>query len=634
MSSTEVRRDRRAIAVSIKTWTEVNEGVLSETDAATFKKRMESINLYARGFSLKKITQITNIESKDLYRFLDRCEAGNRDGTENGWRGIIPRGRLGTSKSSKTDQNRLGHANQFNQFLSCNPEIKQNLEFLAKDGKRAGEKGPKRKLSVQQIKAELIKDCRQAGFTASDYPLNIASHAYGSIRRFVAMVRGQMLSASSVGTVSTLPILRRYFQRLEADGHWKDVCCTVELPSPTDRGVYYLPIERLWLIPVLETKSTAALGYSIAYGTNYSGGDLIRGCRSAALPWVPLELTAKGLKYCENGGFPSGVDERLAYVCSDEILLDNHKGHLSDFSIEQIHRTLGATPVYGSINNPNARACAEGFFARIEEEVFHRLPSSIGSTEKNRDIKNPTKNAIKYHITDLHIREIAEVALAHYNSESPPGSSLSRIELLQRYVADPRSLVRRIPLEERNQIRLYDLELEWTIKGNIEKGIRPHCYYLESRYTNPVIAASYGLIGKKLKVYGYSGDIRTFDASFESGASAGTLLCERRFRNTPHSVQTRKHANASRRTGSHQPNSMGDEIAGFKEALTTKAPTSKFAATELARINAEARENLQRQKSLGATLQNVTKEPEENEHQTQGRSNNWDDKLSKLGTQF
>jgi putative transposase len=633
MSSRIRYRDRRTIAISIANWVGVDEGAFCDSDAEIFRKRKESINLYARSFSLGEIKKVTQIKPKDLYRFLDRCEAQNADGRLNGWRGIIPRERIVQSCNRRDDnQARLGHANQFQQFLINNPEIKNNLESLATCGRRVGEKGPKRKLPVQTINSELISLCRAAGLSAADYPLNVASLAYGAIRRFVAQVRGRDFGKSgAVGGVSNLPLVTRCYQRLEADGHWKDIICTVELPSPTGRGVYYLPIERLWLIPVLETQSTAALGYAIAYGANYSGGDLVRAIRAATLPWIPLELTAKGLRYCANGGFPSGLDEQLAFVCADEILLDNHKGHLSDYAVGQIHRTLGATPVFGAIDNPNARACAEGFFSKLEEMVFHTLPNSTGSTSRNRDIKNPAENAVKYKITDQHIHEIAEVALARYNSECPPGSSLSRVEILQRYVRDPRSLVRRIPSEEREQIRLYDLELVLKIKGNVENGIRPHVYFLESRYTNPVIASSYGLIGKHLRAYGYSGDIRTFDAYFESGASAGTVLCERRFRSTTHSLLTRKHSNASRRTGGHRPNSMGDDIAGYRESLTAKAPKSKSAATELARFNAESRENLRRK---GGKNEPNVQEIRDNKATRTDDTGDWTDGLSKLGTQF
>lgn len=627
-------RDRRAIAVSIADWVSVDEGAFADTEAAIFRKRKEAISLYARSFSLSEIRKVTQIKAKDLYRFLDRCATQDTDGRANGWRGIIPNKRIVQNRSRKNDDHaRLGHANQFQQFLINNPEIKKNLESLATCGRRIGEKGPKRKLAVQTIKSELMNLCRAAGLSVADYPLNVASNAYGAILRFVAQVREENFAKSAVaGNVSNLPLVTRCYQRLEADGHWKDIICTVELPSPTGRGVYYLPIERLWLIPILETQSTAALGYSIAYGANYSGGDLVRAIRAATLPWTPLELTAEGLRYCQNGGFPSGLDEELAYVCADEILLDNHKGHLSNFAIQQIHRTLGATPVYGSIENPNARACAEGFFSKLEEMVFHTLPSSTGSTLKNRDIKNPAENAVKYKITDQHIHEIADVALARYNAECPPGSSLSRVEILQRYVRDPLSLVRRIPREERDWIRLYDLELEFKIKGNAENGTRPHAYFLESRYTNPIIASSYGLIGKTLRAYGYSGDIRTFEAYFESGAAAGTILCERRFRGTPHSVLTRKHSNASRRTGGHRPNSMGDDIAGYRESLVTKAPKSKTAATELARLNAEFRENLRQgrcakgEKGVPEIPDSVSKSPE--------KAGDWAEELSKLGTQF
>lgn len=263
MTSFGTRRDRRQIAVSIENWIEVEDRVLSNTDAKRFRQRKEAILLYVRGFRLKQIHEIKQISAKDLYRFLDRCEAPHSDGRPNGWRGIIPDERVVKSRHEKVnDESRLGHANQFSHFLSTYPEIKSTLNFLTIYGKRDGERGPKRKLSVKQIHHELIKECRKIGLTVADYPLNVASEAYGSVRRFVVKARTEIAGNSVVaGGVSSLPLVTRCYQRLEADGHWKDVACTIELPSPTGRGFYYLPIDRLWIIPVLESQSTSALGY-------------------------------------------------------------------------------------------------------------------------------------------------------------------------------------------------------------------------------------------------------------------------------------------------------------------------------------------------------------------------------------
>ena len=579
------RRDRREVAAEIGDWVSVDADSLDSDDAAKYLKRSSAISLYASGQSLDAIRAETGIGSKELYRFLDRCHADHADGRPWGWRALLPRTHVFLRSSGTVSENeRRGYANLFTEFLKRFPAIRDNLLSLSRSGLRVGEKGVKRALSIRKITQKMHEDCRQAGLTINEYPLSVENGAYGSVRLFVNSVRQQHAGGKlPAGGLSDLSTVTHCYQRAEADGHWKDLICTVEMPSPTSRGVYYLPIERLWLVPVIESHSTAVLGYSIAYGRNYSGADLVQAVRASIVPWTPKD----GLSYSVGGGFPSGIDG-LAFICVDELLLDNHRGHLSIETVGQLHKTLGATPVYGSIDNQNCRACAEGFFNQIET-VLRELPSSTGSSPKDKPVLDPTANAVKYGITDERIQEIAEQTIAKYNSGKPPGSSLSRIEILQRYVNDPRSLVRRIPIAQRQEIGLYDIVLELVIRGNEAQGVRPHVYWLESRYTNPVIASNYALIGMKIKAYAFANDIRKLKAFFSSGADAGELLCERRFRGTPHSVTTRKHANASRRTGGHKSDSSGDDIGAFTSSLVQKAPKSKAAATELARIKAEQR---------------------------------------------
>lgn len=627
------RRDRREVARAAEDWVEVNEKTLPEKEASVFEKRADAIRFYLAGGSLEQIKKDFSLSTKELYRYLDRCETESPDGSPYGWRGLLFGQRILPRKISKKDQSlRLGHANEFAQFLSRFPNIRENLISLAKTGRKVDEKGPNRKLSVMKIKEKMIADCWENGLTIRDYPLSTESEGYGAVRRFVIAARRDHAGGKfPAGGISDLPPVLRCYQRVELDGHKKDVICTVELPSPTSRGVYYLPIERLWLIPLIESKSTAALGYSIAYGLNYSTSDLIKAIRSSIFPWKPMELTAPNLRYPDGGGFPTGLDEKLAFVCIDEILLDNHKAHLSSSSESELHRVLGATPVYGSIDNQNARALAEGFFLEFER-VLQLLPSATGSDPKNRPVSNPTKNAIKFKITDQHIHEIAEITLARYNIEKPPGSSLSRVELLQRYVNDPRQLVRRIPNALRESIELYDTELVLPIKGDEKNNIRPYVYWEGSRYDNSVIASSYGLIGQKLFAYTFSGDIRKLKAYFKSGADAGVLICERRFQQTPHSLTTRKHANASRRAKKHRPDSTGDDIAGYTNSIINTAPKSKKAATEAARLKAELRTFAAQKKDRGNNALNGDGQGEQKEKRRS--TNSWMERVKKIGTRF
>lgn len=85
-----IRRDRREMASAVNSWVTVDDDKLDPDSSQKFLKRKSAIQLYAGGASLRQITEETGISSKELYRFLDRCEAVGEDGRLNGWRGILP----------------------------------------------------------------------------------------------------------------------------------------------------------------------------------------------------------------------------------------------------------------------------------------------------------------------------------------------------------------------------------------------------------------------------------------------------------------------------------------------------------------------------------------------------------------
>ena len=166
MSGEEVRRDRRRIEASIDDWVKVSPETMSPDDAIIFDRRRSAIELYAGGASLKQITAETSIKAKDIYRFLDRCEVVNGDGRKNGWRGIIPNGHvMPRRRTEKRLKDRVGHANEFAQFLANFPQILANLQGLTLNGWRPDEKGPKRKLSIMSIKEKIHEDCKRAGLS-------------------------------------------------------------------------------------------------------------------------------------------------------------------------------------------------------------------------------------------------------------------------------------------------------------------------------------------------------------------------------------------------------------------------------------------------------------------------------------
>lgn len=143
-----VRRDRREVAVAVNSWITVDDGNLDPDSAQVFLRRKNAIELYARGASLRQVTEETGIGSKELYRFLDRCETIGEDGRLNGWRGIVPNSHVMPRQRNDLLDVRIGHSNKFALLISKHPTIRESLESLALNGYRPGEKGVKRELRI------------------------------------------------------------------------------------------------------------------------------------------------------------------------------------------------------------------------------------------------------------------------------------------------------------------------------------------------------------------------------------------------------------------------------------------------------------------------------------------------------
>ena len=128
------------------------------------------------------------------------------------------------------------------------------------------------------------------------------------------------------------------------------------------------------------------MGYSVSARENYDHFSVLEAVKNSIMPHKMVELPY-GLKYPDNGGFPSTAYEESKWAIFDTIMLDNAKSHLSHDVISILTEELGCCMHFGSVAMPESREIVERLFETIEKNGFHRLPSTTGSNINDKKRK-------------------------------------------------------------------------------------------------------------------------------------------------------------------------------------------------------------------------------------------------------
>ncbi|WP_318766121.1 hypothetical protein [Lactiplantibacillus carotarum] len=148
-----------------------------------------------------------------------------------------------------------------------------------------------------------------------------------------------------------------------------------------------IEISRIWILVIIDVTTKCVLGYHVTLNPEYNSDDVLQTIRNSLVRWEPKTLTIPGLTgYSDNDGFPSSKIEGSFGAKWQEFTLDNGMANKADqvkkFVIDKLH----ANYCLGPVANPTRRGSVERFFKRLEEDFFHRLPSTTGSGPN--DVKN------------------------------------------------------------------------------------------------------------------------------------------------------------------------------------------------------------------------------------------------------
>ncbi|WP_232454629.1 hypothetical protein [Burkholderia ubonensis] len=192
-------------------WPSVAYTELDGATRRTFEIRRPAVLRYTAGESIKAIEKSTGINRRQLYRWLERAQTPHPDGRPFGFRALIRYVRIaeyGRVRDAhvRGERGSRGAAGALTQLFERYPtltgwllQVKQRkvlLEQVHTDGHLRT-----RLRGLQSLHDDFLRQCRSAGLTAADYPLNTSDHAIRSLsRRLKAeMLRSFGTEARSAG---------------------------------------------------------------------------------------------------------------------------------------------------------------------------------------------------------------------------------------------------------------------------------------------------------------------------------------------------------------------------------------------------------------------------------------------------
>jgi putative transposase len=305
-----------------------------------------------------------------------------------------------------------------------------------------------------------------------------------------------------------------------------------------------------------------------------------------------------GLTYPSGGGLPNQVFPECIGAVWNAMLLDGALAHLSKAIRDRARNELGFVLNWGPVGHFERRPNIERFFKRISDDIFMRYPSTTGSNPGHGRAKNAEENATRHQLRADEAEQIIAVYIAQHNATPSEGVSyLSPLEVLKLYLVkrSEHFLLRHLPKTIGTSASILPLIKECTVRGGRTSGRRPYVEIDGVRYTNPVLAQSAALIGRKLIVEIDEDDMRFVRAYLENGAELGNLKAGGRWWVTKHSRKTRKIINSLITKKLLVISSFDDPIQIYMNYLSQRNGVAKnkkkiippTQATEAARISKE-----------------------------------------------
>jgi len=581
-------------------WPEFDPGALTPAQRKTFGARRRAVEMFVADTSLAEIEAQTGVNRRQVYRALESATALHADGRPYGWRALVRHARVGDyHRLAKVRRHPvgLGTAGAFGLLLEAHPAFAQWIteqvrakrvsvdQISTDDGLRL------RVRSLTKLHLGFLDQCRALGLSSADYPFNTDHMA---IRSLAAAVRAECLRTFERGArlagashlkglpaeARSVPAAQQALDVVEFDGHRLDVRLKVVVRDPLGFEQEF-EIERIWLLVIVDVWSRAVLGYHVSLNREYSRYDVIRTIENALAPHRPRQFTLSGVGYGAAGGFPSGKLTELGYATWQWFKLDNAKANLAGDVQYALADFIGCFIDAGPAHSPDDRPYIERFFGTVASSLSSRLPGYTGTNARDirRALSDPKGNLRLYLSLD-ELEDLLEASLAQYNATAHNGlNGRTPLEAVEHSVRGRGAMLNWLPEAKRRTLCLMHTPHTSIVRGY--QGQRPHVNFHGVRYTNTLLASTTLLLGKKLRLYYNSQDVRTVRAFADDGAEVGVLKAQGAWGEIVHDLKLRQEV-VRLRGRKHLASAMNhDGLTQFIEDKLAKAKRSRRGASEL-----------------------------------------------------
>lgn len=511
------------ISNGIDKWKSADQFGLKGKVAVRYEKLRKALLRYSQGLSVAAAAQEAGVCRQELYRILARALKAEEDGTIFGPRALTKNEQVVPIRRNTPGKLELKKAvsGAFEALLNLYPNIRKVLDDLV-----LRKIHPDHKVPLPQVTFAILFNCFKtaclnAKLKAPLYPFNTANQGRSALRRYWkklldAQVLGLQAQAEFVASQLAGKSQACYsaYACVELDGYWLEVDIEIEFSGREPGTVVRIPVKRIWIISLIEQASGSCLGHSLAFGENYAASDVLAAVRNSVLPWKPL-TSKSSIAYGPGDGFPS-MHPELAYMCFDQLHMDNALAQFSDMTLATLERLYRSMAVFGPVSRPRFRPQVEGSFAILQQAGFGEW-SSI--------------RRIPYQV----LCHAIDAMLAGYNNSRAPGSTSSRMEVLRDMVAAGTVMNRRVPLKERPALERFDVVDHAVVKQ--DGGTRVVYWQNARHYGSGLLRVP---MDAPVVIEADSKDPREIQITCErSGKDLGMLRVERRWAQQPHDLRVR-----------------------------------------------------------------------------------------------
>jgi putative transposase len=509
----------------------------------SYGQRKRAVEHYLRGESLKSIKQSEGIDSTTLYGLLEACAEPDGDGGIMGFRALVPYTRRKAYERTQTvNEDALaagrGAGGLFQQLLSKHAPLRALIEKQA--SKYAGLDSNRRIPIGKEHEAFLTLLVKLRG--KKGYPFttsNLGREGYRqALHAAIATRRGQRRGPLRESIERAFRTSDAPYRRIQIDAHRTDAFVKVRFVGR--RGRFKIRAIRPWLVAAVEVDSGACLGWHLSVAREVSHLDILRCLYNMMAPWKRrTEFEVDTLEYKPGAGMPSGLFDRCAGRYADIVSLDNalcgHADRVRAVVLEKLHATLQ----YGLPGEPRTRSEIEQLFNTLTNSHVQHVVGGVHPNMSNRERAAAIKTAEERGMTIEQMEEYLEVTICNRNAH-PTSAHYGKSPLAFLSEESPDTLVRADASSTAPWHQLLKIELSVPVRTG---GHAPHINYLKASYTNDVLRADDGQVGKDITIVVNLLDLRTVEAHIPGGVSYGTLYAQGPWAQFVHDDRQRRQLN-------------------------------------------------------------------------------------------